>query len=357
MDTPRIELSVIIPVLNEEEAIVGTLDELVQWFQEKMPEASYEVLVIDDGSTDGTAGIVNDYRKKHPQVRLYEHGHNRGRGRAVRSGFEQSRGDFIVTLDADLSYGPDHIPLLVEPLREGRADITLASAYHPDGVVKNVPFRRELVSRLGNWLLRLGTFGELHTVTCLVRGYTRAVAQTLQLVNDGKDFHLEVIQKAPLFGFLMEEVPATLHWRDRKRKARTTGKKKSLSLLPRKGSTVISHLAYSFLLRPALLIMVPVVIFFSTFAFGCALLLWLIVKRIVMSTEPDIWLIIYDAVRGTLVDGALTLAIMLFSGVMLILFMIFAAMTAQNKKTYEEMIALFSRLERRVDAIQKGNSD
>lgn len=357
MGAPRIDLSVIIPALNEEETIVATLDELVEWFGAKMPGASYEILVIDDGSTDATAAAVIDYGKTHPQVRLHSHGRNRGRGRAVRSGFEVSRGDYIVTLDADLSYGPDHIPLLVEPLREGRADITLASAYHPDGKVENVPFRREMVSRAGNWLLRIGTFGELHTVTCLVRGYTRTVAHTLQLVNDGKDFHLEVIQKAPLFGFRMLEVPATLNWRDRRRKARTAAKKKSVSLLPRKGSTVISHLAYSFLLRPALLIMGPVIVLFSIFAVGSIMLLWQMIRRVVVSTEPDFWLMLYGAVRGTLVDGALTLVIMLFSGVMLVLLIIFAAMTAQNKKTYEEMIVLFSRLERRLDTLKESGND
>lgn len=351
--TEKLDISVVIPVLNEETTIVGTLEELIGWFSTEMPSETYEIIIVDDGSTDKTAATVSTFSAAHPQVRIVQHGWNIGRGRGVRTGFAHSRGNFVITMDADLSYAPHHIRDLLEPLRAGEADITLASAYHPDGKVINVPYRRLIVSQLGNLVLRLGTFGEIHTVTCLVRGYTREVVETLQLTSDGKELHLEVVQKAPLFGFRIREVPATLEWRDRKRKARSTGKKRKVRFLPSKGSTVVSHLSYSFLLRPALLVMTPVLVLVGILCLGAAILLINIISRFISAEKASIPDALYTSLHDTLIDGGLTLLIMLFSGILLFLFISFAAMTAQSKKSYEEMIVLFSRVQRQLDNLEK----
>ena len=238
-----IDISIIIPVLDEAAIIEDSIDELIRWFAEARPQDKFEILIVDDGSTDATPEIVTKRELADSRIHLVRHGRNFGRGRAVRSGFQEARGRCIVTMDADLSYAPHHIGRLISPILAGEADITLASAYHPESKVENVPWRRMLTSRIGNWFLGLGTYGELHTVTCLVRGYSSNVVRTLELTNDGKDFHLEVVQKAPLLGFRLQEVPAHLKWRDRKRKARAPEKRRGFHLLPAKRSTIISHLS------------------------------------------------------------------------------------------------------------------
>jgi hypothetical protein len=218
-----------------------------------------------------------------------------------------------------------------------------------DRVQRSIEERRELTSRIGNRLLSLGTYGELHTVTCLVRGYSRDVVRLLELTNDGKDFHLEVVQKAPLLGFRLQEVPAHLKWRDRKRKARAAGKRHGFRLLPAKRSTIISHLSYSFLLRPGLLLALPVTFLAITVLTTGSVLLWQISMRFLASLDQGVMTSFYVSLRGTLIDGGLTLLILSFSTIMLLLFTLFAAMSAQNKKTYEEMVVLLSRLNARLD--------
>ncbi|MEZ5934501.1 MAG: glycosyltransferase family 2 protein [Alphaproteobacteria bacterium] len=344
-----VDISVVIPVLDEAAIIEQTLDELIAWFADARPDDRFEILVVDDGSLDATPAIVAAREKADARLRLIRHGRNFGRGRAVRSGFEAARGRCIVTMDADLSYAPHHIERLVTPILAGEADITLASAYHPDSKVENVPWRRMLTSRLGNRLLRLGTYGELHTVTCLVRGYSRDVVRMLELTNDGKDFHLEVIQKAPLLGFRLQEVPAHLKWRDRRRKARAAGHRRGFHLLPAKRSTIISHLSYSFLLRPGLLLALPMTFLAITVLVTGSALLWQMSTRFFAHLDQGVLTSFYVSIRGTLIDGGLTLLILSFATIMLLLFTLFAAMSAQNKKTYEEMVVLLSRLNARLD--------
>ncbi len=346
---PSLDISIVIPLLDESAIIEETLDELIDWFAKARPEDRFEILVVDDGSTDGTPDIVAEREQADPRIRLIRHGRNFGRGRAVRSGFQEARGRCIVTMDADLSYAPHHIERLVAPILSGDADITLASAYHPDSKVENVPWRRMMTSRIGNRLLRLGTYGELHTVTCLVRGYSQDVVRMLELTNDGKDFHLEVVQKAPLLGFRLQEVPAHLKWRDRKRKAREAGRRAGFHLLPTKRSTVISHLSYSFLMRPGLLLALPMAFLAITALTTGSVLLWQMSTRFLASLDQGVLTSFYVSIRGTLIDGGLTLLVLSFSMIMLLLFTLFAAMSAQNKKTYEEMVVLLGRLNARLD--------
>src|SRR3954471_17880093 len=119
-----VELSLIIPAYNESAIILRNVEEIERWMAEHQPEIAYDIVVIDDGSTDGTGEVLNERAKTDPRLKPLHHNGNRGRGRAIRTGFEQSSGRFVICLDADLSYSPEHIPRLLEPLRTGRADIT-----------------------------------------------------------------------------------------------------------------------------------------------------------------------------------------------------------------------------------------
>ncbi len=102
-------LSLIVPAFNEKWIIADTLDELDAYMREYMSAWAYEILLINDGSTDGMADAVNALTR--PNVRVISHEINRGRGAAIRTGFAAARNEFIVTLDADLSYAPYHIKI------------------------------------------------------------------------------------------------------------------------------------------------------------------------------------------------------------------------------------------------------
>jgi dolichol-phosphate mannosyltransferase len=251
-----IYLSIIIPAYNEESVIEAHINEVAEYLYRLFPDRGkeFEVIVVDDGSSDNTAQIIDRLAEERNYLIALHHRRNRGRGKALRTGFQEARGQFLLTLDADLSYSPDHISRLLEPLQSGEADITLASAFHPEGRISNVPATRELTSKLGNKLLSLSLGGDLKTVTCVVRGYTRDVIDSLILFSDDKDIHLEIIQKARMLGFKISEIPAELRWRSQKR----TSGAKGLSLQAF-WKMATRHLFFNFLFRPSMLSWFPFV--------------------------------------------------------------------------------------------------
>ncbi|MEM9357549.1 MAG: glycosyltransferase family 2 protein [Pseudomonadota bacterium] len=348
-----VDVTLIVPAFNESTIIAGTVEELADYMASDRPDLSYELMIVDDGSTDGMADIIRDLQAKHPQLRLAQHNINRGRGRAVRTGFEQSTGQYVVCLDADLSYAPYHVEKLLEPLMAGTADITLASAYHPDGgKVSNVPFSRAILSRWGNKVLKAGVYGKFHTLTCVVRGYNRRALNQLELINDGKDLHLEIVQKAVLFGLRIEEVPAHLNWRDRKRGRSKPGILARIPFLSMSG-TIASHLVYNYVLRPGSLLMMPMFALVSAVLVGISLLLGTWVIKLATGPQSFGLQKIYVSLRETLLQGTLTLLIVGVAGILSLVFIAFYFASQQNKKNFEELYILLSRMNSRMKDLEK----
>lgn len=331
-----LELSLIIPAYNERDIITRNVDELRDWLAQNMPDLSYEIVIIDDGSTDGMGPVVDAYAEQQGDTRVVHHKRNMGRGRGIRTGFEAALGDAVICLDADLSYAPSHIPALLGPLQNGTADITLASAYAPGGAVENVPTSRALLSKWGNKVLSASLNGQFATVTCVVRGYTREALDAMELINDGKDLHLEILQKALLSNLKIVEVPACLKWRDRDR-GKSTGKGFWASLpFVSMSSTMASHLVYNWLLRPGLILFVPTALLASVTLIGVLMLL-ISFLQLFFGGGPDLEpFSLYQALRTTLVNGSLTLFLVFISAVILFIFMVFYFISQQNRKLFEE---------------------
>ena len=115
---PAPELSVVIPAYNEEENLVPLMDQL-------MPVLagcgrSFEVILVDDGSTDGTAAVMSRLQAQHPAVRVIRHRGNHGLSAALDTGFRNARGAIVASLDADLQNDPADLPLLLSQARRGR---------------------------------------------------------------------------------------------------------------------------------------------------------------------------------------------------------------------------------------------
>lgn len=348
----RPELSLIIPAYNEHDIIARNVDELRDWLAENMRDLNYEIVIIDDGSTDGMSALVDTYAEEHADTRVVHHKRNMGRGRGIRTGFEQSRGAVVICLDADLSYAPSHIPALFEPLHNGDADITLASAYAPGGSVENVPTSRALLSKWGNKVLSASLNGQFATVTCVVRGYTREALDTMELVNDGKDLHLEILQKALLSNLKVVEVPACLKWRDRDRGK--SAKKGFLASLPfvSMSSTMASHLVYNWLLRPGLILFIPTLLLAMVTGIGGIMLLVSFLQLFFSGSATIEPFSFYQALRETLINGNLTLFLMFISSVILFVFMIFYFISQQNRKIFEENYILLSRISARLKDLE-----
>jgi len=234
------DLSIIIPMFNEAENVESTLkrvEEALTSFN-----GNYEIIAVNDGSLDNTLEILNKLTEQDEKLKIVSYETNVGRGMALRKGFHESKGKIVVSIDADLSYSPTYIIVLIEALkREPSIDFVLASPYMPGGGVQNVPFLRLWISKLGNKILRLALPNRIYTSTGIFRAYRRKVIDSLELESDGKEIHLEILSKALALGFRVKEVPAVLSTR-RRGKSKFKFKK-----------TALSHLIFSAFEKPMII--------------------------------------------------------------------------------------------------------
>lgn len=231
-------VSVVIPMHNEQENAAETLAAVAEVL--KAAGWRYELIPVDDGSTDDTRDALALAEAADERVRPVSYRVNRGRGYALRRGFAIASGDFVASIDADLSYEPATVVRMVTALLEDAdADLVLASPYMPGGAVDGVPPMRLALSRGGNWVLRRALPQPIWTSTGIVRAYRADVLRSLDLESDGKEIHLEILSDAMALGYRVIEIPATL----------ATRRKGTSKFRPR--STMISHLAFTLLERSA----------------------------------------------------------------------------------------------------------
>jgi glycosyltransferase involved in cell wall biosynthesis len=236
----RPEISVVVPMHNELDNLPSTVDRIVATLD--ATRHSYEIVAVDDGSTDATSSRLQSMAQGDSRLQVVSYAKNRGRGYALRRGFEAAHGSTIVTIDADLSYDPSHIVGMLAVLEERpEIDFVVGSPYTKGGMTVNVPKGRLWISRWGNRILGLAMPGGLTTVTGILRAYRREVLDVLDLESNDKDLHLEIVSKAIAAGFVPAEMPATL-----------TGRKRGKSKFFFK-ATVASHLIFSFYEKPILL--------------------------------------------------------------------------------------------------------
>jgi glycosyltransferase involved in cell wall biosynthesis len=231
------DLSIVIPMFNEVENVESTLKRVEAALASF--EGTYEIVAVNDGSVDDTLEILRKLESQNEKIRVVSYSKNIGRGMALRRGFQTSKGEIVVSIDADLSYDPRYILDLYNALTtEEEIDLVLASPYMPGGGVQNVPAFRLWISKLGNKILQLAMPNRIYTSTGIFRGYRKRVLDTLELESDGKEIHLEVLSKAMALGYRVREVPVILRGREK-------GRSKF-----RFKRTAISHLVFSVFEKP-----------------------------------------------------------------------------------------------------------
>jgi dolichol-phosphate mannosyltransferase len=234
------DLSIVIPMHNEAENVKTTLSRVEATLASF--RGTYEIVAVDDGSRDQTQAILKDVASQSEHLKVVSYSRNAGRGMALRRGFKASVGDIVVSIDADLSYDPGYILDLVEALKgEEEIDVILASPYMPGGGVRDVPFLRLWISKLGNRILRFAMPNRIYTSTGIFRAYRRRILESLELESDGKEIHLEILSKVIALGYRVKEMPAILTSRKR-------GKSKF-----KFRKTALSHLVFSFFEKPMMI--------------------------------------------------------------------------------------------------------
>jgi glycosyltransferase involved in cell wall biosynthesis len=209
-DAPLV--SVLVPAFNEAEVIEDTLTRLVAHLRTLEPRYRWEVVVVDDGSTDTTAEIADSFASAHASVRVLRLATNLRLGRALRYGFSQSAGDHVAVIDCDLSYSPNHITRMLQAAKDTGARIVIASPYMKGGTTTNVPFARRVLSRGANRLLAAAEGSGLTTLTGMVRVYDGPFIRSLDLRAVDSDINTEIIYQARILHASIVEVPAHLDW-------------------------------------------------------------------------------------------------------------------------------------------------
>ncbi len=206
-------LSIVIPAYNEEQRLGATLERLETYFQVP-PIPLREVLVVDDGSTDGTAQLVRMWQERFPPLRLLPQAQNAGKGWAVRAGMLAAQGELILFMDADSSTDIGELPKLQAAIAAG-ADIAIGSRDLQQSVIhKHQPFLREMLGRLFNRLVQLLAVPGIHDTQCGFKLFRRDAAVPLfqhQTIR-GWTFDVEILFLARQLGFTVAEVPVA--WTD-----------------------------------------------------------------------------------------------------------------------------------------------
>lgn len=205
-------VSIVVPAYNEGAVLAAHLAAVAECLEPHRARYDFELIVVDDGSTDDTYLAASRFAEGRSDTILLRHERNRGLGAALRTGFSQARGAYVITLDSDLSYHPAYGIRMLEALIDQEADLVLASAYMPGGSVTNVPWQRRVLSREANRFLSLATNARLHTLTCMVRAYRASLIASLNTSADGMEVMPEMLFDALRHGAKVVEIPAHLEW-------------------------------------------------------------------------------------------------------------------------------------------------
>jgi glycosyltransferase involved in cell wall biosynthesis len=202
------ELSVVVPAFNEEQRILASLERigafLLAW------QGASELLCVDDGSTDRTAELVEEYGRRAPvETRLLRNGRNRGKGASVRLGLLEARGRLLLFTDADLSAPIEEAVLLLEPLRAGRLDVAVGSrAVDRSRIGRPQALPRDLLGRSFNQVIRRLTGLPIFDTQCGFKAFRAAPVRPLleAMRTEGFGFDVELLGLCQAAGLRLGEI-------------------------------------------------------------------------------------------------------------------------------------------------------
>ena len=193
------DISVIVPLLNEAES----LPELAAWIERVMAEHnfSYEVIMVDDGSTDESWSVIQELHAKNPAIKGIKFRRNYGKSAALNTAFEACQGDVVITMDADLQDSPDEIPELFRMIKEDGYDLVSGwkKVRYDSKLAKNIP------SKFFNWTTRRMSGIMLHDFNCGLKAYKKDVVKSIEVYSEMHRY-IPVIAKWAGFSKIGEKV-------------------------------------------------------------------------------------------------------------------------------------------------------
>lgn len=199
-------ISIIIPAYNEENSILDAVREIKDFFLERK-EFNFEIIVVDDGSTDQTAGLIRGEATRDPRVRLLQNVKNSGKGYSVKAGMQAARGDYRLFLDADMSTPIAEFDRLWKS--SGEKVIVIGSRGLKESVIKrHQPKLKEWIAKLGNLLIRCVLRLPFHDTQCGFKLFPKSAEKVFELQTINRwGFDMELLFIARHQGFEIKEVP------------------------------------------------------------------------------------------------------------------------------------------------------
>jgi glycosyltransferase involved in cell wall biosynthesis len=199
-------LSIIVPVFNER----STVAEIVRRMRSVELPVEREIVVVDDGSDDGTGAVLTQLRDS--TVRVIAHPHNRGKGASIRTGLESATGDLVLVQDADLEYDPEDWPRLLAPVLKGRARVVYGSRF--TGERRNMLFLHWVGNRFLSLVTNVLYNSTLSDMETCYKLFDRRVLDGIRLESDRFDFEPEFTAKVLRRGIRIYEVPISYAGRE-----------------------------------------------------------------------------------------------------------------------------------------------
>jgi dolichol-phosphate mannosyltransferase len=201
-------LSVIVPIFNERESLPELVRRLFESLDDRELQkglgsgSGFEIIMVDDGSTDGSSALVREMIEVRPEIRLISFRRNYGKTAALSAGFRAASGEVVITMDADLQDDPEEFRALVMKLREG---FDMVSGWKQE---RHDPLSKTLPSKLFNWSTRLFSGIPLHDFNCGLKAYRKELVDSLDLHGE---MHRYIPVLAQWNGYRVTEIPVRHH--------------------------------------------------------------------------------------------------------------------------------------------------
>ena len=345
-------VSVVVPAFNEASILECNLSVLCEYMDSIEDDYRWEILLVNDGSADETGELADRFAQTRDNVHVLHHMTNFGLGQALQFAVSQCVGDYVLVMDLDLSYSPDHIGHLLNKIRQSRAKIVIASPYMEGGKVSNVPWLRKTLSVWANRFLSRVAKGDLTTLTGMVRVYDGKFLRSLNLKSMGMEINPEIIYKARLLHARIEEVPAHLKWQPQK--ANAVRRRSSMRLLRHTMATIIS----GFIFRPFVLFTLPglVLLLFSLWVNVWMVIHWF---EQLKNFPQDTWFLdrASDAAGAAYQQFPHTFIVGLLSLILAIQLIGLGILSFQSKHYFEEIFHLGTNLNKSLRKDQLTDHD
>jgi glycosyltransferase involved in cell wall biosynthesis len=192
------DISVVIPLYNEEESLVELSDWIIKVANQEA--LSYEIIFVNDGSTDTSARVLNDLAKGNKNIKVISFRRNHGKSAGLNVGFAAASGEVVITMDADLQDSPDEIPELVKMIREEGYDLVSGwKKKRYDPITKTIP------TKFFNWATRRMSKIDLHDFNCGLKAYRKEVVKNINVQGEMHRY-IPVLAKAAGFNKIGEKV-------------------------------------------------------------------------------------------------------------------------------------------------------